>query len=63
VARHAADCSPTANIEQTGQGIGYTHDEFFERDAKNVVQLLKRGLRRFEDGDAPDVVVALLPES
>lgn len=53
----------TANIEQTGQGIAYIHDDFSERDAKNVVQLLKRGLKRFEDGDAPDVVVALVPRN
>ncbi|MBB4263565.1 hypothetical protein [Bradyrhizobium sp. CIR3A] len=51
----------TANIEQTGQGIAYIHDDFSERDAKNVVQLLKRGLKRFEDGDSPDIIVALVP--
>lgn len=33
----------TANIEQTGLGIAYIHDDFSERDAINVVQLLKRG--------------------
>jgi len=51
----------TANIKQTGQGIAYIHDDFSERDAKSVVQLLRRGLKRFEDGDAPDVIVALVP--
>lgn len=55
--------SRTANIEQTGQGIAYIHDDFSERDAKKVVQLLKRGLKRFEDGDSPDIVVALVPRS
>ena len=53
--------SRTANIEQTGQGVAYIHEDFSERDSKIAVQLLKRGLKRFEGGDAPDVIVALVP--
>lgn len=51
----------TANLDLTGQGIGYIHDDFSERDAKNIVQLLKRGLKRFKDDNAPDAIVALIP--
>ncbi|WP_035981361.1 hypothetical protein [Bradyrhizobium sp. STM 3843] len=53
--------SRTSKIEQTGWGIAYIHDNSSERDAKSIVRLLKRGLKRFEDNDSPDVVVALIP--
>jgi hypothetical protein len=36
-------------IALTGQGIASIDDDFSERDAKNVVQLPKRGLKWFEE--------------
>lgn len=53
----------TNNLDGMGQGIAYIHDDYSDRDAKNVVHLLKRGLKQFEDGDAPDTIVALVPLS
>ncbi|MGJ5179947.1 hypothetical protein ACQR16_30560 [Bradyrhizobium oligotrophicum] len=51
----------TGNLDLTGQGFAYIHEDFSNRDAKNVVHLLKRALKRFTDCDAPDTVVALVP--
>lgn len=51
----------TGNFDLTGQGFAYIHENFSHRDAKNVVHLLKRALKRFADRDAPDTVVALVP--
>ncbi|MET4037682.1 MULTISPECIES: hypothetical protein [unclassified Bradyrhizobium] len=44
----------TNNLDGKEQGIAYIHDDYSDRDAKKVVHLLKRGLKRFENGDAPD---------
>jgi len=51
----------TSNLDATGLGFAYIHDDFSQRDAKNVGHLLKRGLKRFKDCDAPDTLVALVP--
>jgi len=51
----------TSNLDLTGQGFAYIHEKFSHRDAKNVVHLLKRALKRFDDSDAPDAIVALVP--
>ncbi|NEW93797.1 hypothetical protein [Rhodopseudomonas sp. BR0M22] len=51
----------TGNLELTGQGFAHIHPNFSHRDAKTVVHLLKRALRRLADRDAPDTVVALVP--
>jgi hypothetical protein len=51
----------TGNLDLTGRGFAYIHETFSHRDAKNVVHLLKRALKRFADCDAPDTVVALVP--
>jgi hypothetical protein len=44
-----------------GRGIAYVSDGLTARDAKVVMRLLKRALSRFDDIDAPDRVVALVP--
>ena len=51
----------TANISLPGQGMAYLKDNLSDRDAKFVVALLKRGLSRFADSDAPERVVPLVP--
>jgi hypothetical protein len=53
--------SRTSELPLTGMGIAYVAKPLSKRDAKVVVQLLKRGLRRFGDPDAPDKAVALIP--
>ena len=55
--------SRTSNLDLTGQGFAYIHEKFSHRDAKNVVHLLKRALKRFGDRGAPDTVVALVPRN
>jgi len=52
----------TGNISLTGQGAAYVKGNLSDRDAKTVVALLKRGLRRFADSDAPERIVALIPD-
>jgi hypothetical protein len=44
--------SRTSNLDLTGQGFAYIHEKFSHRDAKNVVHLLKRALKRFGDRGA-----------
>jgi len=51
----------TANISLPGRGTVYLKDKLSDRDAKFVVALLKRGLKRFADGDAPERIIALIP--
>ena len=51
----------TANISLPGQGMAYLKDSLSDRDARFVVALLKRGLSRFADSDAPKCVIALIP--
>jgi hypothetical protein len=51
----------TASISLPGQGVAYLKGNLSDRDAKIVVALLDRGLRRFAEGDAPERVVALIP--
>jgi hypothetical protein len=53
--------SRTSNLDLTGQGFAYIHEKFSQRDAKNVVHLLKRALKRFGDRSGPDTVIALVP--
>src|SRR5882724_5453067 len=52
----------TGNISLTGQGAAYVKGNLSDRDAKTVVALLKRGLRRFADSDAPERIVAQIPD-
>lgn len=51
----------TGNLKLMGQGFAYIHEQFSHRDAKNVVHLLKRALKRLSDRASPDTVVALVP--
>ena len=51
----------TANILLPGLAVAYVKGSLSDRDAKTVVALLKRGLRRFAEGDAPARIVALIP--
>lgn len=44
-------------------GIAHVSESMSHGDAKLAVQLLKRALKRFDDADAPDVVVALVPKN
>lgn len=50
------------NISLPGQAVAYVKGNLSDRDAKTVVALLKRGLRRFAEGDAPERIVALIPD-
>ena len=50
-----------SGISLPGQGVAYVNSTFNHRDAKAVVNLLRRALGRFADKDAPAKVVALIP--
>jgi hypothetical protein len=52
----------TANILLPGKAVAYVKGNLSDRDAKTVVALLKRGLRRFAESDAPERIVALIPD-
>lgn len=49
------------NLSAPGRGITYFKDSLSARDAKVVMQLLKRALSRFGDPDPPKRIVALIP--
>jgi hypothetical protein len=51
----------TSGIFLPGYGIAYISSALNHRDAKAVAQLVKRAVRRFQDFDAPQVAVALIP--
>jgi hypothetical protein len=57
-----ADLSARARaITLPGRGIAFIGAAFNHRDAKTVMHLARRAITRFQDGDAPDQLVALIP--
>jgi len=51
----------TSGISSPGYGIAYIRTALSPRDAKAVSNLVKRAVPRFQDHDAPQVTVALIP--
>jgi hypothetical protein len=52
----------STGLSGSGMGIAHVGMSRCHKDEKLTVQLLKRALKRFDDSDAPDVVVALVPK-
>jgi hypothetical protein len=53
--------SRTSNISEPGFGIAYIGFGFDHREAKAVTHLVRRAVQRFQDPDAPEVAIALIP--
>jgi len=53
--------SRTFNISEPGFGIAYIGFGFDHREAKAVTHLVRRAVQRFQDPDAPEVAIALIP--
>jgi hypothetical protein len=51
----------TSGISSPGYGIGYISSALSHRDAKTVTHLVRRAARRFEDQDAPQIAIAIVP--
>jgi hypothetical protein len=51
----------TSGISSPGYGIAYIRTALSPRDAKAVSNLVRRAVSRFQDHDAPQVTVALIP--
>jgi hypothetical protein len=52
----------TKGLSGSGMGIAHVSQTMSHGDAKLAVQLLKRALKRLDDADAPDLVIALVPK-
>jgi hypothetical protein len=50
-----------ANLSLNGRGMAYVRDDFTARDAKVLMQLLRRALLRLNEEQGPSSVVALVP--
>ena len=53
----------STSLSDSGMGIAHVGDTMSHKDAKSVVQLLKRPLKRLAEADSPDVAVALVPKN
>ena len=50
-----------AGVSAPGRGFAYVSARLQHRDAKIVIHLLNRALKRLNEADAPDRVIALIP--